>query len=187
MDKKFWFAFLGLVVFSFCFTNACIAKTMNDMNKKIADLEEQNNTIIYQYELQQKEIETLKSLNVSYASETDAKIDIIAGDVQELKLEKETKEVELHQEPKRTLLGTYQLTAYEWTGNPCANGNFPTQNYTVACNSLPLGTKIYIEGHGDYVVEDRGGMSNSVIDIYMGDVSTCLQFGRRSATVYVYE
>lgn len=87
----------------------------------------------------------------------------------------------------RTYLGTYQLTAYEWTGSPCANGNYPTTNYTVACNSLPLGTKIYIEGYGDYVVEDRGGMGNNVIDVYMGDYSACIQFGRRSANVYIYE
>ena len=87
----------------------------------------------------------------------------------------------------RTYLGTYQLTAYEWTGSPCANGNYPTTNYTVAFNSLPLGTKIYIEGYGDYVVEDRGGMGNNVIDVYMGDYSACIQFGRRSANVYIYE
>lgn len=86
-----------------------------------------------------------------------------------------------------TYLGTYQLTAYEWTGNPCANGNYPTCCYTVACNSLPLGTKIYIEGYGYFTVEDRGGMANNVIDIYMGDYNSCIQFGRRSASVYIVE
>lgn len=86
-----------------------------------------------------------------------------------------------------TYLGTYQLTAYEWTGNPCANGNYPTCGYTVACNSLPLGTKIYIEGYGYFTVEDRGGMANNVIDIYMDDYNSCIQFGRRSASVYIVE
>lgn len=100
--------------------------------------------------------------------------------------EEELVEETVVEEESKTYLGTYQLTAYEWTGNPCANGNYPTCNYTVACNSLPLGTHIYIEGYGDFVVEDRGGMSNNVIDIYMGDVSTCLQFGRRSASVWLY-
>ena len=85
------------------------------------------------------------------------------------------------------LLGTYQLTAYEYTGNACANGNMPTRDYTVACNSLPLGTKIYIEGYGDYVVEDRGGMAGNVVDVYLGDYNECIQFGRRSANVYIYE
>ena len=90
-------------------------------------------------------------------------------------------------EPEMTYLGEYELTAYEWTGYRCANGNYPTCNYTVACNSLPLGTQIFIEGMGTYVVEDRGGMSDNVIDVYMGDYDTCIQFGRRSAKVYIYE
>ena len=86
-----------------------------------------------------------------------------------------------------SFVGTYELTAYEWTGNPCANGNYPTVGYTVACNSLPLGTRILIEGYGEYVVEDTGGMGGGVIDIYMGDYDTCIQFGRRSANVYIIE
>ena len=51
-------------------------------------------------------------------------------------------------------LGTFEMTAYEWTGNPCANGNYPQVGYTVACNSLPLGTTVYIEGVGYRVVEE---------------------------------
>lgn len=82
-------------------------------------------------------------------------------------------------------IGSYTLTAYEWTGNPCANGNYPTCGYTAACNSLPLGTRIYIEGMGEYVIEDRGGMDDSVIDIYMGDYDSCIQFGVQYADVYI--
>lgn len=94
---------------------------------------------------------------------------------------------EVTEEPDKTFLGSYELTAYEWTGNPCANGNYPSCGYTVACNSLALGTRIYIEGYGEYVVEDRGGMPDNVIDIYMGDYDTCIQFGRRTANVYLIE
>lgn len=86
---------------------------------------------------------------------------------------------------KEVYIGNYELTAYTWTGNPCANGNYPTSGYTVACNSLPLGTRIHIDGYGDYVVEDRGGMAGNVIDIYMDSYDACIQFGRRSAEVYV--
>lgn len=82
-------------------------------------------------------------------------------------------------------LGVYELTAYEYTGSPCANGNMPSAGYTVACNSLPLGTRIYIEGYGYYVVEDRGGMAGNVIDVYLGDPGACIQFGRRTANVYL--
>lgn len=84
-----------------------------------------------------------------------------------------------------THLGDYQLTAYEWTGNPCANGNYPTEGYTIASNTLPIGTRVYIEGIGERTVEDTGGMSGNTIDIYMGDPGTCVQFGRQSGAVYI--
>lgn len=84
-------------------------------------------------------------------------------------------------------VGTYELTAYTWTGDPCANGEFPTSGYTVACNSLPLGTRVYIEGIGERVVEDTGGMGGGVVDIYMDSHDSCIQFGRQSANVYVIE
>ena len=84
-----------------------------------------------------------------------------------------------------TYLGSYELTAYAWTGNPCANGNYPSCGYTVASNSIPMGSRIYIEGYGEYVVEDRGGMPSNVIDVYMGDYDTCIQFGRQTADVYL--
>lgn len=90
-------------------------------------------------------------------------------------------------ESHMTYVGHYELTAYEWTGNPCANGNYPTAGYTVACNSLPLGTRIYIDGYGYYTVEDTGGMSDNVVDIYMGDYDTCIQFGRQGGDVYIVD
>ena len=84
-------------------------------------------------------------------------------------------------------LGTFEMTAYEWTGNPCANGNYPEVGYTVACNSLPLGTTVYIEGVGYRVVEDRGAEwhSSNWMDLYMGDVDSCYQWGIRSVEVYI--
>lgn len=85
-----------------------------------------------------------------------------------------------------TYLGAFEATAYEWTGNPCANGNYPTEGYTIACNSLPLGTQVYIEGIGYRVVEDRGASwhSSNWLDLYLGDVASCDEWGIR--TVYVY-
>lgn len=84
-------------------------------------------------------------------------------------------------------LGTFETTAYEWTGNPCANGNYPTVGYTVACNSLPLGTTVYIEGVGYRVVEDRGAEwhGSNWMDLYLGDVDSCYEWGVRSVEVYV--
>lgn len=84
-------------------------------------------------------------------------------------------------------LGTFDMTAYEWTGNPCANGNYPEVGYTVACNSLPLGTTVYIEGVGYRVVEDRGAEwhGSNWMDLYLGDVDSCYAWGVRSVDVYI--
>lgn len=82
--------------------------------------------------------------------------------------------------------GCLELTAYTWTGNPCADGVFPSSGYTVACNNSDLWHKwIYIEGMGTYYVHDTGGMACGVIDIYMDSYDACIQFGRQSANVYV--
>lgn len=90
-------------------------------------------------------------------------------------------------EPEMEYLGTFEATAYEWTGSPCANGNYPTEGYTVACNSLPLGTVLYIEGIGYRTVEDRGAEwhSDNWLDLYMGDESACYDWGVREVEVYI--
>ena len=91
------------------------------------------------------------------------------------------------QDPALEYLGSFDATAYEWTGNPCANGNYPTEGYTIACNSLPLGTEVYIEGIGYRVVEDRGADWHvyNWLDLYMGDEAACYEWGVRTVEVYV--
>lgn len=90
-------------------------------------------------------------------------------------------------EVSREFLGDFQVTAYEWTGSPCANGRYPTVGYTVACNSLPLGTRVYIEGVGERVVEDRGATwhSSNWMDLYLGDVASCNAWGVQTRAVYL--
>lgn len=70
-----------------------------------------------------------------------------------------------------TYLGSYWITGYTATGSVCANGNYPSSGYTAACNSLPMGTVVYIEGIGTRVVEDRGGMASNVIDVFVDSTS----------------
>lgn len=82
--------------------------------------------------------------------------------------------------PKLEYLGNYQLTAYEYgTGPNAYGGGSPTINYTVASDSIPGGTKLYIEGYGEYLVQDRGVGNSYTIDIFLGDPDTCRQFGRK--------
>lgn len=88
-------------------------------------------------------------------------------------------------------LGEYKLTFYcncsrccgRWAGGPCANGKMPAEGRTVACGSLPLGTRILIAGQGEYIVEDRG-VKGKHIDIYMNSHSACLRNGVKYAGVF---
>jgi len=85
-----------------------------------------------------------------------------------------------------TYYACYQLTAYCATGNPCADGTYPSVGYTVASNDPNLWHKwICIEGYGNYYVHDTGGMSSNVIDVFMGSYGECINFGRRSANIYI--
>ncbi len=81
-----------------------------------------------------------------------------------------------------------ELTAYIWTGNPCADGVFPETGITVACNDSALWHRwIYIDGIGARYVHDTGGMGCGVIDVYVGDYDSAVNFGRQSADVYILE
>lgn len=68
---------------------------------------------------------------------------------------------------------TYHVTGYVATGNPCASGVMPEAGITVASNSLPLGTRIYIEGIGERVVQDTGGMDVGTLDVFCSSESEC--------------
>lgn len=106
--------------------------------------------------------------------------------VEEVEAEEIEEPVE-ESEEEMTFLGYYDMTAYEWTGNPCANGNYPEVGYTVACNSLPLGTTVYIEGVGYRVVEDRGAdwHGDNWMDLYLGDEASCYAWGVQTVAVYI--
>lgn len=88
-------------------------------------------------------------------------------------------------------VGYYNLTAYPWSDNPCADGVFPEVGITAACNDPALWYHwVYIEGYGTYFIHDTGNidvMGYDTIDIYMGDYDTCIQFGRQGANVYLVE
>ena len=104
--------------------------------------------------------------------------------------EEMTTEEVVYEEPAApsgmTYIGTFYCTGYVATGNACANGNYPTVGYTIASNSLPMGTTVYIDGLGNRVVEDTGGMPNSVIDVFVGSVDEAYAI-TGNYEVYVYE
>lgn len=89
--------------------------------------------------------------------------------------------------PTMTSVGYWDVTAYTWTGNRCANGEYPYEGLC-AVNGLPFGTQIYIEGVGYLTVADRGGMKGKYdVDIYMDSESACWQWGRQKLEIWIVE
>lgn len=87
--------------------------------------------------------------------------------------------------------GTMRTTAYEWTGDTCADGRYPELGYTAACNDPNLwGHWIYIGGVGERYIHDTGDpdvMGTDTVDIYMGDVDTCYQYGNPVCDIYIID
>lgn len=98
----------------------------------------------------------------------------------------DTTETASSEDDGMTYIGGFELTMYCPTGNPCADGVYPSAGYTVACNDSRLWHKwIYIEGMGRYFVHDTGGMSSNVIDIFTESYDEAINFGRGYANVYI--
>lgn len=67
-----------------------------------------------------------------------------------------------------------------------ASGVSATAGETVACDGLPLGTEVVIDGHS-YIVQDRfgGGHGKAKIDIFMNTKAEAFRFGRQTKIVEV--
>ena len=76
-------------------------------------------------------------------------------------------------------------------GNPTtASGDPVAPGVTVAADPdvMPLGTRIYIDGIGERVVQDTGGaIRGRKIDLAVESHEEALEFGRRAAEVYILE
>ena len=88
-----------------------------------------------------------------------------------------------HNEIKRyesyDYMGRYYITGYDACYSCCgktdgitASGTKATVGRTVAMKNVPFGTKIYIDGIGERVVEDRG-VSSGRVDVFCGNHSEC--------------
>lgn len=84
-----------------------------------------------------------------------------------------------------------ELTFYTISADECGNdagitaSGRPAQvGRTIACNSLPIGTKVMIEGNV-YTVEDTGGMPDNTLDVLVGTKAEAYARGRYTTTVYI--
>jgi 3D (Asp-Asp-Asp) domain-containing protein len=88
------------------------------------------------------------------------------------------------------------LSAYTAAADECgksdgitASGAQVTPNRTLACpKGYAFGTKIYIEGMGEYTCEDRGGaIKGNKFDIYMVTKAEAFAFGRKNLEITVIQ
>ena len=88
----------------------------------------------------------------------------------------------------------YTITAYcpcvkccGKTDGITASGVKAVEGVTVATDkSIPFGTKIYIDGVGERIVQDRGGaIKGNKIDLYFDDHQSALNFGRQTKQVTI--
>lgn len=102
-------------------------------------------------------------------------------------------------EPKKTLLGNYRLTGYcpcqkccgKSKSNPSygitASGARAAEGVTIAMAGLPFGTRVYIEGLGERIVQDRG-VSQNIIDVFVSSHGRCFErLYNRTAQVWIIE
>ena len=159
--------------------------SMLDKQPSISEFDEQ-----MEQEKKEESAPVTSEMTEAQTEETEIESEIIDEiEENELELTESTVESELSEEDISQILeepegpivtdweflGNVYVTGYTWTGNPCANGNYPTSGYTVACNDLPFGTVVYIEGIGYRTVEDRGGMTSGIywLDVYFDSTQEC--------------
>ena len=93
-----------------------------------------------------------------------------------------------------TKLGSYKITGYTPSCEHCCENTDGTGaagvsmicGYSVAApEDIPFGTTLYIEGYGFYVVEDRGYLGTSTIDIACPTHNACYAITNTNINVYI--
>lgn len=88
------------------------------------------------------------------------------------------------------------VSAYTASADECgksdgitASGAHVKENETIACpRQFPFGTKLFIEGFGTYICQDRGGaIKGNKVDMYMKTKAQAFAFGRRNLLAQIVE
>ena len=119
------------------------------------------------------------------------KVETLDGGARKESQPNENKAVE---PPKDARNRKYVITAYCPCQKCCgktdgitASGEKAVQGVTIATDkSMPFGTKVYIDGVGERIVQDRGGaIKGNRIDLYFDSHNEALNFGRQTKYVTI--
>ena len=84
---------------------------------------------------------------------------------------------------------TMEATAYTHTGNKTATGIYPYVGViAVDPKVIPLGTKVHVEGYGNAIAADTGGViKGNIIDVFFNSRSECMNWGRKMVKVRILD
>ena len=151
-------------------TNNSIIKTINELETKASELEEEN--------------EKLKTNSSTKKSAEQSNTSVNSEVIQEKSTSSEGNN-----------LGQFKITAYcncskccgQWAGGPTASGTIPEEGRTIAVDPkvIPLGTKVVIDGH-TYIAEDTGSaIKGNKIDMYFNSHSAAMAWGVKYKNVSI--
>lgn len=164
------------------------------------ELKQSNQSLYNMIEYQKEEIKELNSVikkSTNDLEEMNKELEqllqknLVIAEVEEIKYaEAEHKEIEKHLGEEQNVVeepvvysGGYTMTcrvthySSEETGsNVTASGEIAQLNHTIACNTLPFGTQVRINGIV-YTVEDTGDMDGNGIDIYVSSSAEAFERG----------
>jgi Uncharacterized protein conserved in bacteria len=176
-------------------------------HKKYIDAIKQQNLVISSISIEldrveylciklQKDNEELKNKLETFKEEQIQKDISIAKDkniANETKIETKTK---AKTETNTNMTGLYTITYYcpcekccGKTDGVTASGTQASAGRTVAADGrFAFGTKIYIDGIGERVVEDRGGsIKGNRIDVFVDNHEKALELGKHTAQVSIVQ
>lgn len=132
--------------------------------------------MLQENENQKSEIEYLKQIIELYNE--DRKDMTNRREIEQVSIDNESIIDEAFNESGSYLMSC-RITHYssEETGSDItASGKIAQLNHTIACNTLPFGTKVRINGI-IYTVEDTGDMDGNGIDIYVSSADEAYELG----------
>ena len=171
-----------IICMSICYKSCDVAKTIHcgSLNRNAYHMIDELPHISTEQILKQNQRVIENNKNVPICESDDTTVYDVDDDYDTVQSQPASNNYETY---NQSYSGTYIITAYTWTGNTMANGEYPYVG-CAASSDFPIGTTLYIEGIGTYVVNDVCPTSG-VIDLYMNTYDECIQFGRKSANVYV--
>ena len=81
-----------------------------------------------------------------------------------------------------------EATAYTGGGITATGINLNDNSKVIAVDPsvIPLGSRVLIDGYGEYIAGDTGGAINgNIIDVYVASHSEAISFGRRALTIHI--